>query len=316
MNPTPSFLMGVNLPWLRYGGDFGANAWHPEGGIHRPERRDALEAACARMAGAGIDLVRWFLLADGRAGLVEDADGRLVGLDDSVRRDLDAALDALRRHRLRAIFAVTDYLICAPAADVSGVRTGGRRHLVARHGDRDRFLARVVEPLVGHAGRAPEIYAWDAINEPEWVTFGEGTWRFWRAVTRGAMRAFIGGVVERVHAAGARATVGLASARGLDLVRGLGLDEYQVHWYDHVIGRAALEQPVEALGLDAPLLLGEYPTRSSSCSAFEVLDLARSAGYSGALAWSLLADDPFSARDACVDEVVAWRAGDTGARVG
>ena len=75
MTSQAPFLVGVNLPWIRYGGDFGANAWHPDGGVHVPARRAELEVACARMADAGMDLVRWFVLADGRAGLVEDADG-------------------------------------------------------------------------------------------------------------------------------------------------------------------------------------------------------------------------------------------------
>lgn len=308
MTSQAPFLTGVNLPWIRYGGDFGANAWHPNGGVHVPERLAELETACARMSDAGLDLVRWFLLADGRAGLVDDDAGRLVGLDDHVRRDLDAALTILDRSRLRVIFALTDYLLCAPAKIVSGVRTGGRRHLVSRPADRDRFMAHVVDPLVAHAGASAVVYAWDVINEPEWATWGEGTWQVWRAVSPAAMRAFVGAAVDRIHAAGAHATVGLASARGLDLVRGLGLDVYQVHWYDHVIGRAALARGVDAYALDAPLLLGEFPSRGSACSVTEVLRLARDAGYSGALAWSLLADDGLSAREACLDTSAAWRA--------
>ena len=63
-----SFVLGANLPWVRYGGDFGANAWSPGGGLatrpadqHRvlrcaaaaaPGRRDApalvLPVRCAR----------------------------------------------------------------------------------------------------------------------------------------------------------------------------------------------------------------------------------------------------------------------------
>jgi hypothetical protein len=307
MTPPSPFLVGVNLPWIRYGGDFGANAWHPAGGVHLPERQVELETACARMADAGMDLVRWFVLADGRAGLVERADGRIVGIDDHVRRDLEAALAILDRYKLRAICALTDYTLCAPARVVAGVRTGGRRHLVARPADRDGFMAHVVEPLVASAGASDVVYAWDVINEPEWVTWREGTRKFWRAVSPGTMRGFVAAVVDRIHAAGARATVGLASTRGLDLVRGLGLDLYQVHWYDHVIGRAALKQGVAAYELDAPLLLGEFPSHGSACSVAEVLGLAREAGYCGALGWSLLASDDFSAGGAGVDESAAWR---------
>ena len=39
------FQVGANLPWLQYGGDFGANAWSPRGGLARPERAaSSLEA--------------------------------------------------------------------------------------------------------------------------------------------------------------------------------------------------------------------------------------------------------------------------------
>ena len=308
MTPNPAFLMGVNLPWIRYGQDFGANAWQPEGGLHAAGRRAALDEACARIADAGLDAVRWFVLCDGRAGLVEDTSGLVRGIDDSVRRDLDVALDALQAHRLRAIFVLVDFLLCEPAQVVGGVQVGGRRHVVTRADDRERFLDNVIAPLVAHAGAAHEVLAWDAINEPEWVTFAERTWRFWRAVPADAMRLFIAGIVGRVHAVGAKATVGLASAHGLDLVRGLGLDLYQVHWYEQVVGRAALTRMADDYGLDAPLLLGEYASAGSSCPSSDVLWLARVGGYAGALAWSLLADDAYSSREACLDELVACRA--------
>lgn len=307
--------MGVNLPWIRYGQDFGTNAWQPDGGVHVAGRRTALDEACARIAGAGLDVVRWFVLCDGRAGLVEDASGLVRGIDDAVRSDLDVALDTLQRHRLRAIFVLVDYLLCSSRRVVNGVQTGGRRHLVTRTDDRERFLETVIAPIVSHAGAAHEVFAWDAINEPEWVTLGEGTWRAWRAVTADAMRLFVAGIVGRVHAAGAKATVGLASTRGLDLVRGLGLDLYQVHWYEHVDDRSVLERRARAHALDAPILLGEYASAGSSCVSHDVLGLARGAGYAGALAWSLLADDAYSAHDTCLDELVAWRTRVTGATV-
>jgi hypothetical protein len=114
------------------------------------------------------------------------------------------------------------------------------------------------------------------------------------------MRQFIGDVTTLVHArTSQQATVGLASVAGLDLVRGLGLDFYQVHWYERHAGRAPLDRPVATLGLDRPLLLGEYPTRGSALSPPAIVDAARRAGYRGALAWSLLAEDSASDAAAC-----------------
>ena len=85
------FVVGANLPWLDYGQDFGASAWKPRGGLARPERRERLRRALGDLAGSGASLVRWWLLGDGRAGLREDGEGRITGLDDRLLADVDAA---------------------------------------------------------------------------------------------------------------------------------------------------------------------------------------------------------------------------------
>jgi hypothetical protein len=101
-------------------------------------------------------------------------------------------------------------------------------------------------------------------------------------------------------------TIGCAGTARLDLVLPLGLDFYQIHWYER-FGWAALERPVADLGMgDRPVVLGEFPGRSPM--VVHVLDAARRAGYAGALVWSVLADDEQSAYPA---ELVDWvRAGE------
>jgi hypothetical protein len=289
------FWTGVNLPWLSYGGDFGANRWQPTGGIGQPERRAALREVLGRLADGGARCVRWFMLADGRAGLVESASGDLAGLDAYVLRDADAALDELERARLTAIFALFDYHWFTRGRIVDGVRTGGRRALAVDPDLRGRLIDLVVDPLLAHCGRHPSISAWDVVNEPEWVTRGTRLPPRPTDVPRAAMRAFIRDVVGVVHQRTSHAaTVGSASTRTLPLVEGLGLDVYQAHWYDRLAKRAPLGRAVASLGLDRPLILGEFPTRASRWSPAEILEAARQAGYAGALAWSALADDEAS----------------------
>ena len=109
------------------------------------------------------------------------------------------------------------------------------------------------------------------------------------------MRAFIRDIVGVVHRRTSHAaTVGSASTRTLPLVEGLGLDVYQAHWYDRLDRRAPIGRPVRELGLDRPMILGEFPTRGSRLTPTEILDTARRAGYAGALAWSALANDEAS----------------------
>lgn len=297
-------VVGANLPWLDYGQDFGASAWRPHGGVAQADRRERLRRALARAADTGARLVRWWLLADGRAGLVENPSGRATRLDERVCDDLDAALAALREAGLGALFVLTDFLWFAPSRLVDGVQTGGRRHLVSDERLRAELVRGVFEPLARRYGDEPAIAGWDLCNEPEWATFALGTLDPRRSVSRAQMRAFLRDLVStfRAHAR-QPLTVGLASARWLPLVRGLGLDYHQVHWYDSVDRVAELERPVESRDLGTPLLLGEFPTRGCALSPAAIVDAATRAGYSGALAWSLLAEDRATDGAACASLV-------------
>lgn len=315
---TPSlredFLRGLNLPWIRYGLDFGANRWQPEGGLARPESRDTLSQCLERAAALRPGLLRWFLLCDGRAGVRFDGRGDALGLDERVFPDLDAVVAGAREHRLRLMFVLFDFLWLARARLQAGVQLGGRRALIARRLRRERLLTSVVAPILERYGAEPAVAAWDVINEPEWAILGRGAWDPRGAIGARAMRQFIGQVVALVHRrTSQQATVGLASLAGLDLVRGLELDFYQVHWYDRLAARAPLGRPVATLGLDRPLLLGEFPTRGSALSPPAIVEAARVAGYRGALAWSLLANDAASDAAACERAMAGLGTGASGA---
>lgn len=290
-----NFWTGINLPWLRYGGDFGANRWQPDGGVGQPERRAALRATLAELADRGFTVVRWFMLADGRAGLAESPAGEVVGLDPWVFRDADAAVEELDGAGLRAIFVLFDFHWFRRGRVIDGVRTRGRGLLAADPEQRPRLLERILAPLLSRYGGHGSILAWDVVNEPEWVTRGLRLLPRRSDVPRLVMRAFIRDVVGLIHGQTSHAaTVGSASASTLGLVEGLGLDVYQVHWYDRLAKHAPLDRPVGSLGLDRPLVLGEFPTRGSSRTPGEILEMARQAGYAGALAWSALAGDEAS----------------------
>ena len=294
------FLIGANLPWLEYGQDFGSSAWRPRGGVACSDRRERLRRELAAAADAGASVVRWWLLGDGRAGLTETPSGRATRLDDRVCDDLDAALAALREAGLRALFVLTDFLWFAPSRVIDGVQTGGRGHLVRDPRLRSDLVECVFAPLARRYGAEDAIVGWDLCNEPEWATFAVGTLDPRRSVSRAQMRGFLRELAAafRAHAR-QPLTVGLASARWLPLVHGLGLDFHQVHWYDAVDSTAELARPVAGRALGTPLLLGEFPTRGSALSPAQIVAVATRAGYSGALAWSLLAEDHATDGGAC-----------------
>jgi len=301
------FVVGANLPWLDYGQDFGANPWQPRGGVARPDRHERLRRALLDLAASGASLVRWWLLGDGRAGLREDGEGRVRGLDDRFFPDVDAAIEGLREAGLRAQFVLTDFLWLDTPRTVDGARLGGRRDHLRDPSLRARLLEHVFAPIAERYGREASIAGWDLMTEPEWATLGVGTLDPRRSVSRREMRAFLADASSVFRG---RATqplsVGLASARWLSLAEGLDLDEGQVHWYESLDPVSTLARPVATLGLGRPLLLGEFPTRGSSLPPPAILEIAREAGYSGALAWSALASDRATDSSACRVALRDW----------
>jgi hypothetical protein len=309
--------VGANLPWLDYGQDFGASAWRPEGGLAVPERTERLRHELGRLAESGARLVRLWLLGDGRAGLTEDAAGR-VALDARFLPDLDAALAALREAGLRALLVLIDFLWFAPAQSVNGVTLGGRRELVRDPARRSELLENVFAEVARRCAEAPEIAAFDLLNEPEWATLGVGTHDPGRSISRQEMRGFLGELAALFHARAPQPVcVGLASARWRPLLDGLALDFEQWHWYETLDSLSALARPVgpPAAGGRAPLL-GEFPTRGASLSPARIFEIAEAAGYSGALAWSALAADEATDGAACLAALRQLGGGERMARRG
>ena len=291
------FIEGANLPWLRYGNDFGANAWYADGGISRPEERHELLVLFEHLREKGISTLRWFLFGDGRAGIRFTRSGTPAGPDRFLFADIDTAMETAAACGLKIIFVLFDFLWFGKALLINGVQVRGRSGVI-RGARKQRALRRLVlRPLFERYGRSPVILAWDIVNEPEWATRGCGG-SPGNAVSFFAMRRFTKKTARLIHRyTDHLATVGLGSASGLPLVRDCGLDFYQVHWYDRWQDAAPLERPVTDLELDRPLLLGEFPTRNSKRSAPEIVSAAKKSGYCGALAWSLLGTDRSSGMD-------------------
>jgi hypothetical protein len=306
---TRGFLVGANLPWLRYGGDFGANPWNPQGGLASPERAAELEKAMATLEAGGVTHLRWWLFGDGRNGITFAADGTPTGVEPHVYADLDAALAAAKRHGIKLTFALTDFGFGQPGKQTGGVQTGGHADVLRNPAKRKAMVEQVLTPLFKRYGSDPSIESWDLFNEPEWIT---RKWYSlpWKGVGRAQMHGYLQAVAKAAHLyASQPITVGLANAHGLKLVRDLGLDYYQVHWYDYQEHFVPLAQDVKGLKLDGPLVLGEYPTKDSNKPVDRILDTAQRSGYAGAFAWSLYAQDKFTAGPGIVGAIAAWLKG-------
>lgn len=280
------FVLGANLPWIRYGIDFGANVWRRDGGVAQLDTRELLDAKLAQAAARNVSMVRWFLLCDGRAGIEFSADGKPLGLDDQVLPDMDAAIDAVGRHGLQVMFVLLDFGWCKRATHVNGVQLGGRSRVLKARSMRARLLENVFRPILERYRGEKTIAAWDVINEPEWVTQGLGAANPLSSLTRAELGAFIEETASLIHdVTDHPVTVGSAGSRWRSFYRRLPLDFDQVHWYDALVKAPPLEMPVAELGFDRPVLLGEFPMHASTHSVDEILETARAAGYAGAFHW-------------------------------
>ncbi|MDB5098299.1 MAG: Endo-beta-mannanase [Cyanobacteria bacterium RYN_339] len=300
------FVLGANLPWLQYGGDFGANAWNPKGGVAQPERAAELEGAMAQLQAKGVTHLRWWLLGDGRNGVRFARDGTPLGLEPHLFDDMDAALAAATRHGITITFALTDFGWVQKGNGMGAVPAGDHGDTLKDPGKRHALVDRVLTPIFQRYGQHPAIEAWDLFNEPEWVT--RGWWTLpWKGVSRKQMHSYLEDAATAAHTyASQPVTVGLANAKGLSLVRDLGLDFYQVHWYDYQERFVPLAQSLAKLKLDAPLVLGEYPSQASNKSVGQILDTAKRSGYAGAYAWSVYAHDKFTGGPGVLGAIAAW----------
>jgi len=300
----PAMIAGINYPWTvvdgrpNYGCDFGRNIWNSHTGVstHAAEVRADLVA----MAAMGVEVVRWFLLTDGRGGLRWARDGQLAGLDDRFVPDLEAALSCADAAGVRLCLVLIDYAWMHDAA---------RKSLVATASGREMFLEAVLDPVLDACASSGAVHSFDLINEPDWVTAGLEPNLAHEPLTIDELRGFAGAASARIHARSS-ALVTLGGGRVRFAAEwdhpAYGLDFIQVHSYPDVryqdrdvslFGRTAA-----SFGLSKPLLIGEHPASPRQHPpghlppAYWLEDyqaLAREGGYLGAWPWSFKGVDAF-----------------------
>ena len=332
---SSKFAHGCNYPWstdghtVFYGLDFGANVWGSHLGVST--RRAAIERDFDDMAGLGLNVVRWFVFCDGRAGIVYDDRDLPAGLDPHFFPDLDAALEVAAARAIALDLVLLDHPWM-----FSGVRTTlpdpvtggavevrlprGRAHVLATETGRRALFAHVIEPVVRRYGAAGEradlsgaVAAYELMNEPDFV-IEEWEADVSRHVASPLPFEVVAGLVTRlsevVHE-NTRAVSMLGCARVRNLWawedRALGLDLLQVHTYpDTRHPERDLDLyglPPSGLGVSRQVLIGEFPgdaPRQAPPGASpppttleQYLEFALERGYAGAWPWSFSGTDAY-----------------------
>lgn len=290
---TPStFLTGINYPWVHYGWDFGDPPLAWIGGQPlaewRAQKRQQIADDFREFARLGISAVRWFLLADGlNYGIGDDApqtDGSEWNFYPLPARhpfhaqlgdDFAFVMKTCAELKLKLLPSLMDFHWCFPAVVVdqkTGVIKGGRSSVVTDPEQRAQYFENVLELLLTISLRNPEtIYAWELINEPEWVTKRGGLRLFGRrndekqTVPHAAMIAFITEGIARINAkklpdgrAAFASTVGFATWKTISEWKAadLGITLNQFHYYAQ--DNQAL--PENDFSDELPCCVGEFAT--------------------------------------------------------
>ena len=325
-------LVGINYPWIDYAWDFGEppSAWvaPAEVSAWREQKRARIDEDFRVFAELGFGAVRWFLLGDGTSyGTGPQApqlvDGRWrfepLAADHAfhrqLARDFEFVLQTCGRYGLRFVPSLIDFHWCAPGAGMEnspGIIKGGRIDIIADPRKRDVFFSAALDPLLDISQRYSEsIYAWELINEPEWVS---RRWSplFWRrdrnrTIPLKRMREFVAAGMDRIRARrlpdGSPAfpsTVGFAHYETLADwdSSALGITLHQYHYYAQ--NRAAV--PAHADSAHQPCFIGELATavdrawpelqdRELPQTISRRLQWLAEKGYPAAFLWSARAKD-------------------------
>lgn len=297
--------VGVNYPWRRYGGDFGPTVWGTRHGV----RADAAEVGAdfAAMADLGIEVVRWFVFTDARGGLAVDRRGWPAGFLEGALDDLDALFALALDAGIRVVPVLFDHTLVFAATEAAGARVGGHYAWLADPDGQARLVDAVIAPLADRYGATgpcadlgAAVFAWDLLNEPDWiVTEHHPSRRLPAPIPFEVLAAWVRAAVATLrHRDAGRVTIGNARLRFAAWWDhpSLALDFLQAHaYYDPRHDFDLLQAPHAALGLSRPLVLGEVSALGDAADVRRarpgltpaaLADAACALGYAGAWPWS------------------------------
>lgn len=278
----------INIPWVRYGGDFGGIAeWQIPGISHDPHTVDSW---LRKLSDDGVTAVVWFLFGDGRGSLQFDNAGFVRGLAPEFLQDYRNALDILKENRMQVIWVITDFKIANPKKIERGVQTFGRADIIEDDAKANSLFEKALLPVLEDEYDRDQIAGWIVINEPEHV-LRDGS------VSEGAMRTFIRNAAAEIHQHRPRQPVSIGSGDLSSMIHLSdleGLDFFVFHHWAPAMPPPASDIRTFLrghLGRNAdrkPIFIGEYNLDfPPGLNTRRFLATTKAFGYSGIWPWSL-----------------------------
>ena len=303
INGNKGWLFGANLPWIGCGTDFGENSWGASGVGSSPLSSQSLRDTFATMQVAGVNVARWFLFFDGRAGITYDDSGSPTGLDAVIIGDLDAAVGIASTYGIKTVFVLISFEWMSEK--IPDDITGGRSNILKNTDMQDALINNVFVPVFQRYADNDSVLAYDVANEPEWALIGGDLpaptaikGRSFEPVPLDKFTRFVTQVsaAAQLHAPEQFVTLGSARAKWIGYWQNVGLDFYQFHYYPGTEGRTLIEVlPDLPRDLNRPVWLGEIPANVPGNVEFmtTVLEQAYTSGaaggvgLAGAAPWSM-----------------------------
>ncbi len=280
--------VGVNYPWLDYGWDFGTPP--PDWRSGDPRWVARIDSDLARFKQIGISVVRWFILGDGLTyGIGNDApqfdsgsglwNFRPPDLNQEFLGHFETLLQRFMASNAKSpppvllMPVIVDFHFCEPGiyaveqifsldaqatSPDKGFIKQGRAQAINDSTKQTDFLQRALQPLLQVAAKSYQstIYAWDLINEPEWVT---NNWHPHGAknlpIEEDSMKAFIEDGKSMVRSFNFKPTIGFNRIETLKTAN-INADINQFHFYTE----NKRKLPAHNFSPQFPGIVGEFST--------------------------------------------------------
>ncbi len=296
------WINGVNVPWNQFGTDVGA---HPSwGSLHDLSWFETFFVQCEE---SGINCVRFWIHCDGRASPEFDVDGSVTGLDPSFLDELEDILESAENHNVMVMPCLWSFDMTADNTAFAGPYAGLHADLIQDEDKTQSYIDNALIPMLNRFTNAPNLFAWEISNEPEWsVENGH--------VTQFEIQRFCAMIAAAIHEnSDQMVTLGSAALKWNSDVSpaeanwwsdaalqaqyastNAYLDFYQVHYYDWCYPWYSpfdLSRPVSYWGLDKPVLVGESPADPAGIYSIpDQIQNSYSNGYAGVMFWSYNSD--------------------------